>query len=186
MLKPLGLPTGSVRALLLLALLARAILDLRAGAGIAPWLAVALMLGAAAYFSGRASAPRKRPGPGAETAPVRHPLGLPAGTVRTLVLLALAYGAWLWFRGHEPRPEDMPVAFVLGAFVLGVLVRWVLHRLAPPEDAGTTLFHHIQALVALLCAAGLVTLAATGRTAEVPDWVEPLLGSVTVYYFATR
>ena len=36
--KPLGLPVGSVRALLLLALTARAILDLRAGRGLADWL----------------------------------------------------------------------------------------------------------------------------------------------------
>jgi hypothetical protein len=183
MLKPLGLPPGSVRALLLLALVARAILDLKDGVELAPWLLVALLVSAAAYFSARAVG---RIGAADPAAPKpRHPLGLPAGTIRLLFLLALAVGAYFWFRHHEAGEANVPVVWVAGAFVFGVLVRWFGRRLRRPEDPSTGWFWHLQALVALIAAAGLVTFAV--RAPEgVPDWVEPLLAAVVTYYFGSR
>jgi len=186
-IKPLGLPAGSVRALLLGCLSARAILDLRRAGELPPWLMVALAIAAAAYFSGRSVASAYRAmGPAGEDAPrSRPPLGLPAGTIRTLFLLAAGYGAWLWFDGHESGAADASVLWVLGAFVVGVLMRWILTRLRP-EDAGARAADHLLALVSLLCGGGLVAIAATGHGHEVADWTQPLLAAVCVHYFATR
>jgi hypothetical protein len=185
--KPLGLPVGSVRALLLGCLAARAILDLRSRGDLAPWLMVALAIAAAAYFSARSVASAHRGmAPGGEDAPrSRPPLGLPAGSIRLLFLVAAGYGAWLWFDGHESGAADPSVLWVLGAFVVGVFMRWVLTRLRP-EDAGARAADHLLALVSLLCGGGLVAIAATGHGNEVADWTQPLLAAVCVHYFATR
>jgi hypothetical protein len=181
MLRPLGLPPGSVRALLLLALAARAIFDLRHGGEIVGWLAVALIVGAASYFSARASGTR-----GGAVGDGRPPLGLPAGTVRTAFLLAVAYGSWLWLADREITSANMPIAMVLGGFVLGVVARWILSKARRPDDAGTPLFYHVQALVALVSAGGLVAIALAGRSEAVPAWTEPLLATALVYYFGAR
>jgi hypothetical protein len=184
-LRPLGLPAGSVRALLLLGLAARAILDLRDGFRIEAWLAAALIVAAAAYFSARASSMSAEAGPAGQR--VRPPLGLPRGTIRTLFLLALTYGVWLWQRGKDDlRIEDMPVAWVLIGFVLGVLVRWFFAKMQRPDDLGTPLFFHLQALVALVAVGGLIAISATRPGEGVPDWAEPLLAATVVYYFGAR
>jgi hypothetical protein len=195
--KPLGLPVGSVRALLLLGLCARAILDLRADHDVAPWLGTALVLTAAGYFAARAAG---RPPPAtaadavgaplvASVAPPKRelpPLGLPSGTVRTLFLLAVGYGAFLWFRRRPPSTENSGLVIVLGAFVLGVVVRWMLARLRRPEDAATAWFDHVQALVALIAVGGLVTLGVRAAPETLPEWGEATLAAAAVYYVGVR
>jgi hypothetical protein len=183
MLKPLGLPPGSVRALLLLAVAARAVLDLRAGADPAIWLVVALVIAGVAYFARRQAGPSTLPAPDApRPAP---PLGLPTGSVRLLFLGVLGYGAYLWLEAHSFEEAKAPVGWVFGAFVLGVLARAFLRKMREPADAGTGWFWHLQALVALGAAAGLVTFGVT-RPTDLADWVEPLLAAVVTYYFGSR
>jgi hypothetical protein len=186
MLRPLGLPPGSVRALLLLGFASRAVLDLRATHTLAAWLVMALVLSAAAYFSGRSWAAKAHPAPGAEAKRVHPPLGLPSGTIRTIFLILVAYGAWVWLKDRELRSANVPVVWVVAAFVLGTIVRWILARFRREEDEGTPTIFHLQSIVAILCVGGLVTLAATGRTGGVDDWVEPLLAAAGVFYFGVR
>ena len=195
MSRPLALPSGSIRALLLLALAARAILDLTHDGDIAAWLAAALLVSAAAYFGHRAAAPRRSAAAttgeadgeargGRDPTP---PLGLPAGTVRTIFLFALAYGTWLWLDRHHGLAErDYAVASVLLAFIFGIVIRWIVSRLKGGGDAGTLAFEHGQAFVALVSAAGLVVFASTGRPLDGPSWVEPALASVCAYYAGAR
>ena len=182
-IKPLGLPVASVRALLLLGLSARAVLDLRSEGEIVPWLATALLISASAYFASRSA--MNASAPGASMGTRRHPLGLPAGSVRFLFLAALSYGGWLWWQGHEDAAARMPVVWVVGAFVLGILVRWLMVRIRP-EDVGARFFDHLLALIALVSVIGLVVLAVARREASVSDWVQPLLAVVVVHYFGSR
>jgi len=182
MAKPLGLPVGSVRALLLLALAARGVLDLRAGRGLHAWLAVAVLVSGAAYFAARSS--RRGMAPLGMDAPrPRDPLGLPGGTIRTLFLLAVGYGTWLWLRDNDLRGDRGGVALVVAAFLAGVLLRWVLARVPRPPDIATRTVEHAQAFVALLCAAGLVALGVTGADAR---WTDPLLAAGCTYYAGAR
>ena len=115
-----------------------------------------------------------------------HPLGLPAGTVRTLFLGAVAYGTWLWFDHHGTGAQNAPVAWVLVAFVLGIVVRLVLGKLRLPDDPGARFADHMLALVSLLAGLALPVLAGLGKTAELPDFAEPLMAAIVVHYFATR
>lgn len=177
LLRPLGLPVGSVRALLLLALVARALLDLQAGRGVADWLAVALVISGAAYFAARANPPGGSGG---------RPLGLPVGTVRVLFFAATAYGSYLWFREHGLAWESTPTLWVGAAFLLGCLVRAVLRRArVSDDDVGSSMIYHLQALLTLGAAAGLVVLGVRGDLAA-PTWVPPLLAAACTYYAGAR
>ena len=187
--KPLGLPQGSVRAILLLALAATAVLTVRNTGEIPSWLLAALVVAAASYFSARSAANALRRGPDGDVVKGGHPLGLPAGWVRTVFLLAIGYGAWLWL-SNEAMPivggADAALAWVLGAFVLGVVSRWILKHLRRPEDVGARFLDHLLALVSLIAGLGLVAIAAGGAEGDLPTWGEPLLAAVVVHYFATR
>lgn len=180
MVRPLGLPVGSVRAVLLLCLGVRAVADLTMTPHqVAPWLIVALLIAAASYFAARAA------GGGSEGGRQRAPLGLPAGTIRLLFLVLLAYGAWRWFQHHPGAIGGVAVAWVLAAYVIGLLVRLIMRSRRGHEEAAATFFEHLLALVTLLAAGGLVWLAfRTGTNAE--PWLEPFLGAIVVHYFATR
>jgi hypothetical protein len=184
--RPLGLPVGSVRALLLLSLAARVLLDLASQAAVEPWLLVAVGLAAAAYFSARQASPPASGPAHLETTRPSQPLGLPAGTIRTLFLLALAVGAFLWIRDRGIEAHELPVVAVIGAFVLGVVGRWLLARARKPEDPGSNLFDHLQALVALVCAAGLVVRGVLGANDETSLGIDATLAAVTLYYFGAR
>jgi hypothetical protein len=181
-IRPLGLPAGSVRALLLLCLAARAILSLRADGTIPPWLVTALILSAASYFAARAAANARRRTQGGETLRETHPLGLPAGFVRTLFLAAVAYGTWLWFDRHGSGAVNAPVAWILLAYVVGLVARLVLSKLRLPEDPGAGKADHLLALVSLIAGLALPV----GKSSDMPGFAEPLLAAVVVHYFATR
>ena len=188
--KPLALPRGSIRAVLLLSLVATAILDIRNDGEIQSWLVAALVIAAVSYFSARSTTNAFRTDADGKVAKGGHPLGLPAGSVRTLFLLAVAYGAWLWLDSADHPalvPANAALAWVLVAFVLGVITRWILKRMRRPDDAGARFLDHLLALVSLSAGLGLVAIAASGGgDADVPAWGEPLLAAVVVHYFGTR
>jgi hypothetical protein len=188
--KPLGLPQGSVRAVLLLALSAAAVLHLRNDGSIPSWLLAALVVAAASYFSARSATNALRRGPAGDPPKGGHPLGLPAGWIRTLFLLVAGYGAWVWLSADETPSlgaADGRLAWVLLAFVVGVVSRFVLKQLRRPEDIGARFLDHLLALVSLVAGLGLVAIAAGGaKGADLPTWGEPLLAALVVHYFATR
>ena len=191
MARPLGLPVGSVRAICLLSLGARAVLDLRNGPSVAPWLVAAVVVSAAAYFAARAARHGVHTSPTDPFAPIparhHHPLGFPAGTVRVLFLGLIGYGAYLWFHQNHGVPAGQRgVAGVLAAFFIGVMVRWFLNQVRRPDDASTLVFEHAQALATVVAALGLVALPLSGHTGDVQGWVPPALAAVCTYYAGVR
>jgi hypothetical protein len=176
-IKPLGLPVGSVRALLAVAVLARLVLDVQAHGEAASWLVAAALIHVVSYFSARSA--------GAEGPRGRAPLGLPRGTIRLLLLLALGVTAWLYLRQHGIASERLPILWVLGGYAIGVVARALFLGLNLPHDAGTPGIYHLQALVTLAAAVGLVLLGLNVAT-ESPAWVGPLLAAFTTYYAGVR
>jgi fermentation-respiration switch protein FrsA (DUF1100 family) len=184
--RPLGLPVGSIRALSLLGLTARAVLDVHQGRGLAPWLGAAILVCGAAYFAARAARRGLAPVPEGAAAPrERDPLGLPRGTVRFLFLAGVTYVAWAWVRAHGMEGPRAAAGLVVGGFAAGILVRWFLTQVRRPEDASTLVFEHLQAIASLVAAGGLVAFAVTG-TAGTHDWIEPALAAACTYYAAVR
>ena len=184
--KPLGLPPGSVRALLLLALGARAVFVLKDTGTLEPWYFATVLICGVAYFSARsASNAHRHMVPGGEEKKGGHPLGLPAGTVRLLFLALAGYAAWLWFRTDEAKNADTSVFWIFGACVVGLITRIIVTKMRP-EDAGARFADHLLALISVLAGIGLVVIAASGNEADVANWVQPMLAAIVVHYFATR
>jgi len=185
MTKPLALPVGSVRALLLLALSVTAVFELRRTDEVAEWRAAALLVSAAAYFASRHS-PWRAPVPVGAVAS-RPPLGLPAGTVRVLFLVLAAYGGWLWSKHHGVTADHQPTVLVVVAFWIGFMVQFFMSQVRRPEDPSTLFFDHLQATASLLCAGGLVWLEIQGPPAgELSPWTQPAFAAVCTYYAGVR
>lgn len=185
MTKPLGLPVGSVRALLLLGLSVSAVLDLRRTHDVPGWLLAALIVSASAYFASRHSPWRAPVPPGAIA--TRPPLGLPAGTVRFLFLAVVGYGAWLWHKHHELTAGQQPVVLVIAGFYIGVMVAFFMSQVRRPEDPSTLFFDHLQAVSALLCVGGLVWFAVQGKPpVDLSPWTQPGFAAVCTYYAGVR
>lgn len=179
MVRPLGLPIGSVRAVLLLALACRAILDLYRNHEVAPWLIASLLIAGASYFASRAAGPPTKDHKG------RGPWWLPSGTIRVFFILLALYMAWVYFKHHDESPGMLPVAWILVAYLLGLIVGALERRGYSGEEAARAYFEHLLAVVALIAAGALIFIAADPRM-NVANWVEPLLAAVVVHYFATR
>ena len=114
-------------------------------------------------------------------------LGLPRGTIRTLFLLAVAYGAWLWFRENPSFGDEvLPIVLVVGGFVAGVLERWFLALFRRPDDMGAWAVHHLQALIALIAVGGIVVVAVLDKRGEMADWMQPALAGLVTFYFGAR
>lgn len=185
MTKPLGLPVGSVRAMLLLGLSARAVLDLQRVHDVGGWLIAAIVVSACAYFASRRFPWRSSAA--STVAPIRPPLGLPAGTVRFVFLAIVGYGAWRWSRDHDLAPGHQPIALVVAAFWIGVMVGFFMNMVRRPDDPSTLFFDHLQAVAAVLCAGGLVWLGVEPRpAAETSTWLEPGLAAACTYYAGVR
>ncbi len=185
MTKPLALPVGSVRALLLLAMSVAAVFDLRRTHDVAEWLIAAIVISAAAYFASRHS-PWRAPSPVGAVA-TKPPLGLPVGSVRILFLVLAGYGGWVWSKYHGLTPDHQPMVLVIVAFWIGVMVQFFMSQVRRPEDPSTLFFDHLQALASLLCAGGLVWLAIEGQpSGEISPWTGPAFAAVCTYYAGVR
>jgi hypothetical protein len=180
MVRPLGLPVGSVRSLLLLSLAARAILDLYYRSEIAPWLIAALLICGASYFASRQAGPPTRDEGG------RGPWWLPTGTIRILFLVLVVYGVVVWFQRHPgSNIQATPVAWVVIAYLVGLVTGALERRGYSGQEAGRAYFEHLLALVSLIAVGGLLYFAFKPDP-TVQGWAEPLLAAVVTHYFATR
>src|SRR5205823_2886619 len=129
---PLGLPNGSVRALLTLLVVAVVIAQVCRRREIEPLWTETLMIALAHYFTSRRFIDLP-------PAIIRHleaeghveveanPLYLPRHTVRAVILLAFAGLAIYAYRAN--RLAELPILSILGvvsAYLLGILVRAVV------------------------------------------------------------
>jgi hypothetical protein len=192
----LGLPAGSVRAahvLVIVGLICASIL-MPASKSIPPYLVYLLFLMLGHYFAAHGVTIARS----VDAEP--SPLYLPGGTVRVLIILALAgaigwrvytdlpglvtlFEASLHVLGEQPYA---PLA-ILGGFILGAIVRMIV-RAHPPR-----FWQDIEAWISLialmgLCVAALIHLVVAPHVAEdlqIPTW-DAILGGVVAFYFGAR
>jgi hypothetical protein len=195
----LGLPAGSVRAAHVLVIVglvcAILLVPSREVVPIPPYLIYLLFLMLGHYFAahGVTIANRLDPQP--------SPLFLPGGTVRVLVILALA-GTAGWKLYADPagfdaqyeasldqlRAESFMPLVILGGFLVGVMVRGLAGRSNPPQ-----LWQDLEAWVSVLALVGLGISAVIHLIVQtnvevpfgMPVW-ESILGGVVAFYFGAR
>lgn len=192
----LGLPSGSVRATHLLAVVLLVVLVLllpaRSVLPIPPYLVYLLFLVLGAYFAHRGA----NPTPAGQT----PPLGLPRGSVRFLAMTALV-GAIGWKAYSDPeglrrqyeatldamKGEPLLPLVVLGGFLVGVIVRALAGREHPPrwlQDFEAWI--SILALVGLGAAAVIELIRASMENPiALPGW-EGFLSGLVAFYFGAR
>jgi hypothetical protein len=194
----LGLPAGSIRALLALGVLG--MLWLLAGRYNEQhklplefiYLQFLMLLMLASYFTAHGKTI------GREVS-VRSPLGLPAGVVRLLLVAGyLGLAVFMWYRGayQFDKPLEEPplllILLLLGCFFLGYLATRLVHWVSGPTLP--YIYQDIQAWVAILALMGMGILALWHLVSPTLDesnrqTLEPLeaiLAAVVGFYFGAR
>ena len=161
---PLGLPIGSVRALLTLIVLAVVLTRLARGLAIDELWVQTLLIALAHYFTSRrfVSLPpdvMARLEQDGILEPERHPLFLPKSSIRLLIILSfVGLGVYLYRSDqlHATSPAAQLVGIVF-AYLLGFLARtvggWINRRRATPPTGTWGDIKAMTVLVVLILAA---------------------------------
>jgi hypothetical protein len=176
---PLGLPIGSVRALLTLIVMSVVISRQVRGLDIDSLWIQTLLIALAHYFTSRRfiSLPPQviaRLEQEGVIEPERHPLFLPKNSIRTLIVLSFAGLAFYLYREHRLfHTQAMSLIGIVFAYLLGSLARTVggwfnRRRVTPPS--GT--WGDIKAMTVLI-----VLLLAT-----IPEFLNQPLGLPPIFH----
>jgi hypothetical protein len=193
---PLGLPPGSVRALLCLIVVSFVVAQTTRGVGVAVVWHESLMIMLAHYFTSRRMVPlskdlRTRLEQSGDIDREANPLHLPKHSVRVLIIGAFAgLGVYLYRQGRLFETQSMPLLVSVGAYLLGTLAKAMLAWLArnrkavPPAwwvDLKAVVTIAIVLVTVALQLAGLTSVAGL-ETARLEDFS---LGLV-LFYFGSR
>jgi hypothetical protein len=190
---PLGLPTGSIRALLTMLILAVVVHQIVLSRPVAVIWTETLVIALAYYFSYRrfVSLPRdvivrlehegmlpKEP----------NPLWLPRHSVRVLIILAIAgLGAYLYREQRLLEPQVITIfgtalCYLLGVFVSSVTSWWNKGR----KTLATHLWEDLKAVAVILLLAGTAGLYFLGDGDLVPNWLQTTTVGLVLFYFGSR
>ncbi len=199
---PLGLPRGSVRAVLAFMVLGTVWALLLVPAekvrdGIPPYLFYLTFLIVGCYFGARAIAPH----PAAPSEP--HPLHLPRGSIRALIILGfLATFALAYHRDPEfykrirlgsVSSHPLLPFLLFGGFFLGVVVNWIANLVLKGPTGLPNLYQDVLAWVSVLAVFGLsfeivyqlVVVTNSESASELPQW-QSILAAIVAFYFGAR
>ncbi|HMC63567.1 MAG TPA: hypothetical protein VKI65_01390 [Gemmataceae bacterium] len=201
---PLGLPPGSIRAILALLVLgniwARLLLPQEKTTGLPQYLYYLMFLIVGCYFATRSHHPAGATGEW-------PPLYLPRGTIRFIIIAGFAAVlGWGFYQDPEnfgkrlqPSPEEPQLAFlpfaIIGAFLVGVIVGRLSHRLLWGPTGLPAWFQDVQAWISLIAVVLLVidTLiqlviypnVSEGLRVPLHNW-QYILTAVIAFYFGVR
>lgn len=190
---PLGLPQGSVRALLTLTMVAVSVSNLVRGKETdALWIQT-LLVALAHYFATRRLV--ALPNDVVERLELervvereRHPLFLPRYSIRLIIVAAFVGTAiYLYREGRLFEPKAVSLLGTILAYVLGTLVRGVSEWFQRRRNARP---HHLWADIRALVVLGALAIVAVPQFVDVPfqiprPMLEVVLGLV-LFYFGVR
>lgn len=192
---PLGMPPGSIRAILALTIVGIVIYQIVIGDGVGLLLSETLSIVLTHYFASRRSValpphllqlPEIREW--AEHEP--NPLWLPRGSIRIIMMVAfVATAIYLLFKGLLFSPNVVGTIALIFAYLGGVLIRWWRNRdNVPPKQPQRALFVHVQAFLVLVTCLVMVllTVNAGDNQAGLPEWLEKFSLAFILYYFGSR
>lgn len=190
---PLGLPVGSVRAILTLFIVAVVTLSAAQGRKLEFVWTETLLIALAHYFTSRrfvalppqAIARLQQEGILEQE---QHPLYLPRHSIRLLILAAfVALGVFLYRKGPPYDPEALSLLGIVAAYVLGAIVRgissWFGRRTGRRP---ASLWGDLKAIVVLLA----VAIAGVPELLAMPEALPPLAHKIALglmlFYFGSR
>ncbi len=190
---PLGLPSGSVRALLTLGIVAVVIKTVATGGQVEPLWIETLVIALAHYFTSRRfvhldpDVIRRLEAEGhIDIEP--HPLFLPRHSIRAVLVAAfVGLAVYLYRQGRLFEPEAISILGVVFAYLLGIIARGLLNfsaRGSRPKPA--QLWEDIKALVVLAVlffTAGAYLLDVGER---LPHQLRNMTLGLVLFYFGSR
>lgn len=192
--RPLGLPPGSVRAVLALTVVGLVIRQALVAAPVSLLLSETLLIVLAHYFASRRlvdlpEALRRRLEQDGVLEAEANPLWLPRHSVRIIILLAFCSTAvLLLWQGRLFQPGVFGSIGLFFAYLAGVLVRglvrWRRRNVAPSH--GRQVWLHLKAASVLAACLVLAALTLVGELQTLPQWVEKLLLALILFYFGSR
>jgi hypothetical protein len=179
---PLGLPTGSVRALLTLLIVAVVIVQVARGQPIELLWAETLMIALAHYFTSRRfinlspDVIRRLTEEGHIEAE-SNPLFLPRHSIRVIVVLAFVGLAVHLYRQNQLfESQALPILGVVLAYLLGIVTG--IRRLRGWED--------LKAIVVLLVLIYTAGASLANHPELVPDTLRNIALGLVLFYFGSR
>ena len=190
---PLGMPAGSVRALLTLQIVAVVTVSVAQKRDLDPLWIETLLIALAHYFTSRRfvalppdvlASIQKQGLIDHET----HPLFLPRHSIRFLILATFGgLGYYLHREGRLFEPRSISLLGIVAAYTLGAIVRGITsffrrHRKRPPSRAWSDL----RAIIVLLTVLAAVVPELLGTSAEFPKEVHQAALGLMLFYFGSR
>jgi hypothetical protein len=180
--QPLGLPGGSVRALLTLLIVAVVIVQVGRGLAVELLWTETLMIALAHYFTSRRfiNLPPemiRRLTEEGQLEPEAHPLFLPRHSIRAILILAfVGLAVYLYQQNRLFQSESLSILGVVFAYLLGIVAR--IRGIRGWED-----YKALVVLLVLACTAGAYLL-------DRPDLLPRLMRDITLglvlFYFGSR
>lgn len=191
--RALGLPPGSVRALVAMAVVGVFVMQTLHGEAVGLLMSEALLIVLAHYFASRRllAVPRRVKDQLLAQGLVEresNPLWLPRNSVRVLILGALLITVgMLLVRGELFQADVFDNLFLVFAYLIGVVIQAVRERLPPkPITRMGKLWVHLKALFVLLACALIALFTWAEWLAELPGWLEKVLLGWILFYFGSR
>jgi len=190
---PLGLPNGSVRALLTLLVVAVVIAQVCRQNDIEPLWTETLMIALAHYFTSRRfidlpPAIIKHLEAEGHVEVERNPLFLPRHTIRAVILLAFAGLAIYAYRTHQLF--DLRVLSILGvvfAYLFGILARAVVNWWNKGQKSQSLRgWEDVKAAVVLIVMLYTAGAYLAGRPELVPHHLRNAALGLVLFYFGSR
>ena len=191
----LGLPPGSIRALLTLMTVGFIVVQTARGFRVGLLWYESLMIVLAHYFAHRRFVPlspamREQLKAAALLEDDSHPLYLPKHSLRTLIVLSfVGLAIYLARERRLLDPVAVPVFISVGSYFLGigfsiVVSWWSKGR----RSAGALWFEDVKALVTLIAVALAITVQVLGWQERIPygEKLEALPLALMLFYFGSR
>jgi hypothetical protein len=190
---PLGMPTGSVRALLTLMVVAVVTTNLGRESELNILWVETLLFALAHYFTSRrlVELPKEvilRLEDEGVLRRERHPLFLPRHSIRVIILGAfIALGVYLYQEGRLANSRALSLLILIAAYLAGCLVRvicdaWNHWRGRP----GWRVWGDAKALIVLAAVMFVGVPELMEETVAIPPWSEQVALSLVLFYFGSR
>lgn len=182
---PLGLPKGSVRALVAMVMAATVLVLVIRGHDVPGALASLLLTIIGFYFGFRAKSATLSDRLYDPTAARELPLYLPPGAIRLMLILCfIAAGALLASRGRLGATREQAEFFVILA---GLVVGHYFAKVFRPIGRGSkAVLGHVKALVVMALTASLASVFISNADASMSQWSVIGLCATVSFYFGSR
>ena len=190
---PLGLPSGSVRALLTLLIVAVVVTQVVRGREVEPLWTETLLIALAHYFTSRrfinlAPDVMRRLEAEGRVETEAHPLYLPRHTIRAVLILAfVGFAVYLYRENQLFQHPALSLLGVVFAYLLGVLARAILAWWTKGRKTNTIQWwEDVKATVVLLAMLFTAGAYLLDQTELVPHQVRNATLGLVLFYFGSR